>query len=186
MALRVPFIAIVVCLACTTAAAQPRALRGGHATTAEKNIVQLASDTPDLSTLVSAVTAGDLVDTLSGKGPFTVFVPTNDAFAKVPASVLTALLDPDNKDKLQQLLKYHVASGAVTSSMLKNNEQIPTVEGSDLTVKIDTDDAGSTTVMINDAKVVTADVTASNGVVHVIDAVLIPPVLEELVASLSA
>merc|ERR1712028_318039 len=129
----------------------------------KKNIVELASATADLSTLVTAVTAADLAETLSGAGPFTVFAPTNEAFEKVSPAVLTVLLDPANKDKLQELLKYHVVSGDVKSSMLTNDQKVPTLEGSDLTVKIDTDDAGQATVMINDAKVVMADVEASNG-----------------------
>jgi uncharacterized surface protein with fasciclin (FAS1) repeats len=152
----------------------------------EKNIVELAVATPALSTLVTAVKAADLVDVLSGEGPFTVFAPTNDAFDKVPAKVLTALLEPANQDKLQQLLKYHVVSGAVTSGDLKNGEEVATLEGSDVAVKIETGDDGKTTVMINDATVVSPDVMASNGVVHVIDAVLIPSALDELVAALSS
>merc|ERR1712137_201256 len=101
-----------------------------------KNIVQLAVDTPSLSTLVSTVQAAGLVDALSGTGPFTVFAPTNEAFKNVPAKVLSALLEPANKPKLQELLKYHVAAGDVKSGMLKDGQQVSTLEGNELTVSI--------------------------------------------------
>merc|ERR1712137_39495 len=146
-----------------------------------KNIVQLAVDTPSLSTLVSAVKAASLVDALSGTGPFTVFAPTNKAFEKVPTKVLSALLEPANKAKLQELLKYHVAAGDVKSGMLKDGQKVSTLEGSELTVSIK-----DGIVRLNGVtEVVQADVVASNGVVHVIDAVLVPPGLEALVASLA-
>merc|ERR1712137_846499 len=146
-----------------------------------KNIVQLAVGTPSLSTLVSAVQAASLADVLSGSGPFTVFAPTNKAFEKVPAKVLSALLEPVNKASLQELLKYHVAAGDVKSGMLKDGQKVPTLEGSELTVSIK-----DGVVHLNGvAEVVLADVVASNGVVHVIDAVLVPPGLEALVASLA-
>merc|ERR1711988_2069775 len=146
-----------------------------------KNIVQLAVGTPSLSTLVSAVQAASLADVLSGSGPFTVFAPTNKAFEKVPAKVLSALLEPVNKASLQELLKYHVAAGDVKSGMLKDGQKVPTLEGSELTVSIK-----DGVVHLNGvAEVVQADVVASNGVVHVIDTVLVPPGLEALVASLA-
>jgi len=128
----------------------------------------LASKTASLSTLVTALKAADLVDTLSGKGPFTVFAPTNDAFDAIPKATLTYLLA--NKTALTQVLTYHVVSGKVLSSDLKNGEKVMTLEGNNVTVKLD---GGG--VMINDAKVKTADVMASNGVVHIIDKVLLPP-----------
>jgi len=114
-------------------------------------------------------TAG-LVDTLSGAGPFTVFAPTNEAFAKLPHRVIRDLLKPENKAKLVELLTYHVAAGKVLSSDLKNDEKIPTLEKESVTVTID-----GKTVKINKATVTTADIEASNGVVHIIDTVLIPP-----------
>merc|ERR1712022_26465 len=136
-----------------------------------KNIVQLAVGTPSLSTLVSAVKAASLVDALSGTGPFTVFAPTNKAFEKVPTKVLSALLEPANKAKLQELLKYHVAAGDVKSGMLKDGQKVSTLEGSELTVSIK-----DGIVRLNGvAEVVQGDVVASNGVVHVVDAVLVPP-----------
>merc|ERR1711918_236711 len=135
-----------------------------------KNIVQLAAATADLSTLVTAVKAGDLVDTLSGTGPFTVFAPTNEAFAKLPKATLDYLLAPANKAKLVDVLTYHVAAGSVHAA------ELTTVEGKQVEARI----FGSKGeyVFINNARVTTADVDASNGVVHIIDTVLIPPEIE--------
>merc|ERR1711865_356053 len=133
------------------------------------SIVELAIATPDLSTLVEALKAGGLVDTLSGAGPFTVFAPTNEAFAKLPPNVLQMLLEPKNKETLAKVLTYHVVAGAVLSKDLTNNEIIKTVEGEDVTAHVTA--AG---VKINDATVKTADVIASNGVIHIIDSVLLP------------
>jgi len=138
-----------------------------------KNIVQLAAATPDLSTLVDALGAGQLIDTLKGPGPFTVFAPTNEAFAKLPAGTLESLLKPENKAKLVDILTYHVAAGSVHAADLTNREKIATVEGKD--VKAHVTRSG---IKINDARVTTADVAASNGVVHIIDTVLMPPAAE--------
>merc|ERR1712166_93551 len=137
-----------------------------------KNIVELAVATPELSTLVTALKAGALVDTLSGEGPFTVFAPTNEAFAKLSASILAHLLDPANVKELDAVLEYHVVSGAaVFSNYLTDGETIKTVEGQNVTVSI-----YNGRVFINNALVTTADVAASNGVIHIIDTVLtIPP-----------
>lgn len=137
----------------------------------EADIVDLAVETEFLSTLVAAVKAGDLVGTLKGDGPFTVFAPTNDAFAALPAGTLEMLLKPENKDKLIEILTYHVVPGKVMSSELSDGMKATTVEGSDILVHIS--DKG---VKINDANVSAADIMASNGVVHVIDQVIIPPV----------
>lgn len=137
---------------------------------AANDIVALASQTPDLSTLVSAVQAAGLVETLQGAGPFTVFAPTNAAFAALPAGTLDNLLKPENKDQLAALLKYHVLSGAVRSTDL-SNMAAPTVNGANVNVKL----GANKSVMINDANVTTADVEASNGVVHIIDKVIMPP-----------
>jgi uncharacterized surface protein with fasciclin (FAS1) repeats len=137
----------------------------------QKNIVDLAAGTPDLSTLVIALKAGKLTDALSGKGPFTVFAPTNEAFAKLPKSTLNALLDPQNIKKLDQILEYHVVAGAaVFKADIRNGETVKTLEGQNVKATI-----SSNGVFINHAKVITADVHASNGVVHIIDAVLMPP-----------
>jgi len=138
----------------------------------EKNsdIVDLAVNTEFLSTLVAAVQAGDLVETLKSDGPFTVFAPTNDAFAALPDGTLEYLLMPENKDKLVEILTYHVVPGKVLSSDLSDGMKAKTVEGSDISVHISDDG-----VKINEAKVASADIMASNGVVHVIDKVILPP-----------
>ena len=133
------------------------------------NIVDVAADTPDLSTLVEAVTAAGLAETLQGEGPFTVFAPTNAAFDALPAGELDRLLEPANKEELANILKYHVVEGEVMSTDLTNGQKAETLEGGTLTVTIN-----GKTVKINDATVATADVPASNGVVHVIDQVLLP------------
>jgi len=137
-----------------------------------KTIVDLAVSTPDLSTLVTALTAGGLVKTLSAKGPFTVFAPTNEAFDKVPAAELARLLDPANLKDLDALLTYHVASGSVFAKDITNGEKIKTVEGQSVTAQI----FMGNRIFINNAEVTTADIAASNGVVHIIDTVLSLPV----------
>merc|ERR1712048_575631 len=133
-------------------------------------IPELAEGVKDLSTLVTALGKADLVTALSASGPFTVFAPTNDAFNGLPAGVLDALLKPENKDKLVEVLKYHVASGEVLSTDLENGEQIETLEKQKVNITIDA--AG---VKVNTANVTMANVLATNGVVHIIDAVLLPP-----------
>merc|ERR1711998_52544 len=135
-----------------------------------KNIVEIAAATPDLSTLVAALGKAQLIDTLKGAGPFTVFAPTNEAFAKLPALYRQLLLDPKNMKTLQRLLTYHVAAGAVSSKNITDHEQIRTVEGQDVVAHVT-----SAGIKINDAAVTTADVLAVNGVVHVVDTVLMPP-----------
>ncbi len=135
------------------------------------DIVAVASETADFSTLVAAVSAAGLVETLQGDGPFTVFAPTNEAFAALPAGVLDALLLPENVDVLAQILTYHVVSGAVLAADVTDGE-VPTVEGQNLTLS--TVDG----VTVNGVPVATADVMASNGVIHVIGSVLLPPGLD--------
>jgi uncharacterized surface protein with fasciclin (FAS1) repeats len=134
------------------------------------NIVEVASDTDNLSTLVAAVQAAGLVETLSGEGPFTVFAPTNAAFEALPEGTVESLLQPENRDQLVKILTYHVVAGEVMSTDLSDGMMAETVEGSQITISIN--DGG---VSINDANVVAADVEASNGVVHVIDSVIMPP-----------
>lgn len=131
-------------------------------------IVDVASATEGFSTLVAAVTAADLVETLSGEGPFTVFAPTDDAFAALPEGVLDALLLPENKDVLTKILTYHVVPGQVMAADVTDGD-VATVEGQ--TIALSTADG----VTVNGAKVVQADVVADNGVIHVIDAVILPP-----------
>merc|ERR1711981_1560961 len=147
-----------------------------------QNIVELAAGTPDLSTLVTALKAGKLTDALSGKGPFTVFAPSNEAFAKLPKPVLDRLLDPKNIKELQDVLEYHVIAGAaVHKADLKFTQRVKTLEGEELfivkdhrgDVLVDNDTLSSV------ARVTTADVDASNGVVHIIDNVLIPRALDQ-------
>jgi uncharacterized surface protein with fasciclin (FAS1) repeats len=131
-------------------------------------IVEVAVATEGFSTLVAAVQAAGLVETLSGDGPFTVFAPTDAAFAALPAGVLDKLLLPENVDLLTRILTYHVLAGEVLAADVMAGT-VATVEGSDVTIAID----GGVT--INGAKVVLTDVMASNGVIHVIDAVILPP-----------
>ena len=131
-------------------------------------ILDVASGAGNFSTLVAAVTAADLVETLSGEGPFTVFAPTDEAFAALPAGVLDALLLPENKETLVKILTYHVVSGKVMAADVTDGD-VATVEGS--TVALSTANG----VTVNGAAVVSADVPASNGVIHAIDAVILPP-----------
>lgn len=135
----------------------------------DADIVDLAVQTEFLSTLVAAVKAGDLVDVLKGEGPFTVFAPTNEAFAKLPAGTLEDLLKPENKAKLVEILTYHVVPGKVMSSDLKDGMKAKTAQGSEVTISLTVGKA-----MVNNATVTTADIEASNGVVHVIDTVILP------------
>ena len=141
-----------------------------HETKIDADIVDLAISQDFLTTLVAAVKAGDLVATLKGDGPFTVFAPTNDAFAKLPAGTVENLLKPENKAQLVKILTYHVVPGKVMSSDLKNGQMAKTVEGSSIKVTLADGKA-----MINNATVTAADIEADNGVVHVIDTVIMPP-----------
>ncbi|MCX6783119.1 MAG: fasciclin domain-containing protein [Candidatus Levybacteria bacterium] len=131
-----------------------------------KNIVETAIEAGSFKTLVTAVQAAGLVDTLSGTGPFTVFAPTDEAFAKIPKETLDAVLA--DKAKLTAILTYHVVAGKVMASDVTGLTSAKTVQGDE--VKIDTENG----VMINDAKVVKADIECTNGVIHVIDSVLMP------------
>lgn len=141
-----------------------------HETRVEADIVDLAASQEMLSTLVAAVKAAGLVETLKGDGPFTVFAPTNEAFAKLPKGTVEDLLKPENKAKLAKILSYHVVSGKVMSGDLKNGQMAKTVEGSEVKVTM-----MNGKVMINNANVIKADVMADNGVVHIIDTVIMPP-----------
>lgn len=129
-------------------------------------IVDIAINNEDFSTLVTAVTEAGLVDTLSSEGPFTVFAPTNAAFEKLPAGTLEAVLQ--DKEQLTSILTYHVVSGKVMSTDLTDGMTATTVQGDDITI------GAHSGVTVNDANVVTADIEASNGVIHVIDTVLLP------------
>jgi uncharacterized surface protein with fasciclin (FAS1) repeats len=153
---------IFVTAAIVAVLAAPDAVRAGES----KDIVDTAVAAGNFKTLASALTAAGLVDTLKGKGPFTVFAPTDEAFAKIPKADLDALIA--DKAKLTKVLTYHVVAGKVMASDVMKLKEAKTVEGQ--TVKIDT----SNGVMINKSKVVKADIQASNGVIHVIDTVLMP------------
>ncbi len=137
---------------------------------ADKDIVDTAVAAGQFKTLAAALTAAGLVDTLKGPGPFTVFAPTDAAFAKLPAGTLDTLLKPESKAKLTAILTYHVVAGKVMAADVVKLKEAKTVNGAMVAVKVD---GGN--VMINNAKVATADIGASNGVIHVIDTVLLPP-----------
>jgi uncharacterized surface protein with fasciclin (FAS1) repeats len=142
---------------------------GGSMMVKSKNIVENAANSSDHTTLVSAVKAADLAGTLSGAGPFTVFAPTNEAFNKVPKATLDGLMMPEKKADLTKILTYHVVPGALMAADLKDGQKLTTVQGKDLMVSVK-----DGRVMINGANVTIADVVSSNGVTHVIDAVVMP------------
>jgi uncharacterized surface protein with fasciclin (FAS1) repeats len=133
------------------------------------NIVETAIQNGSFNTLVAAVKAAGLVDTLTGEGPFTVFAPTDEAFGALPEGTVDTLVQPENKDQLTSILTYHVVAGKVMSGDLSDGMTATTVNGGDITIKI-TDGK----VMINDAEVVIADVDTDNGVIHVINKVIMP------------
>ena len=141
------------------------ALAGGH----KHDIVDTAIKAGSFNTLVAAVQAAELVETLKSKGPFTVFAPTDEAFSQLDKATLESLLKPENKDQLVAILTYHVVAGKVMSTDITDNMQPSTVNGSSINIKL-----SNGKVMINDATVITADVDTDNGVIHVIDKVLIP------------
>jgi uncharacterized surface protein with fasciclin (FAS1) repeats len=152
-------------LTAATVLAGTTAFAGGY----KKDIVDTAVNAGTFETLVAAVSAADLVDTLKSEGPFTVFAPTDAAFAALPEGTVETLLLPENKDQLIAVLTYHVVPGKVMSTDLSDDMAAKTVQGSD--IMIDLDDG----VKVNEASVVTADIETSNGVIHVIDAVILPP-----------
>jgi uncharacterized surface protein with fasciclin (FAS1) repeats len=133
------------------------------------DIVDTAASNSDFSTLVAAVKAAGLVDALKGEGPLTVFAPTNEAFAKLPAGTVESLLLPENKDKLVQILTYHVVAGKVMAADVVKVDSAKTLEGSSVTVTVA--DGG---VKIDNANVIKTDIKTSNGVIHVIDSVIMP------------
>ena len=135
---------------------------------ANQDIVDIAAGAGDFTTLVAAVEAADLVDVLKSDGPFTVFAPTDAAFAALPEGTVENLLKPENKDQLIAVLTYHVVPGKVMSTDLVDDMKATTVQGSEITIDLDNG------VMIDNASVVTADIEAENGVIHVIDAVILP------------
>ena len=139
----------------------------GHKTS--KDIVETASSNGSFTTLVAALEAAGLVETLQGDGPFTVFAPTDEAFAKLPAGTVESLLLPENKDQLTAILTYHVVAGKVTSAQVVTLESATTVNGQDVQIRVEKD-----IVTVDGATVTAVDVMASNGVIHVIDEVILP------------
>lgn len=137
--------------------------------TASKDIVDTAVSAGSFKTLAAAVTAAGLVDTLKGKGPFTVFAPTDEAFAKLPKGTVEELVKPENKDKLVAILTYHVVAGNVTAAHVVKLSSAKTVQGSEVSIQV-----VDGKVKVDGATVVKADVKASNGVIHVIDSVILP------------
>jgi uncharacterized surface protein with fasciclin (FAS1) repeats len=142
---------------------------GQQNNTAPADIVDTAVAAGSFSTLATALTAGDLVTTLKSEGPFTVFAPTDEAFAKLPAGTVENLLKPENKDQLVAILTYHVVAGKVEAAQVVKMTSAKTVNGQEVAIRVE-----GGTVFVNDASVTTADVAASNGVIHVIDTVLMP------------
>ncbi len=140
-------------------------------TAKEKSLVEIAAGNDDFTTLVAAVKAAGLVETLSGKGPFTIFAPTNAAFDKLDKGTLTSLLKPENKDKLAAILTYHVVAGKVMAADAVKLDKAKTVNGAEFAISVKD---GS--VFLNEkSKVVKTDLVGSNGVIHVIDTVILPP-----------
>lgn len=150
------------------AAAAAAALSTAAFAGAKKDIVDTAVGAGSFETLVAAVQAAGLVDTLKGDGPFTVFAPTDDAFAALPEGTVENLLKPENKDMLTAILTYHVVPGKVMSTDLQDDMEAATVQGEAVTIDLDNG------VMVEGASVVSADIETSNGVIHVIDKVILP------------
>jgi uncharacterized surface protein with fasciclin (FAS1) repeats len=164
-----------------TSFAQKTVMVGGAAMYPNKNIIENAVNSKDHTTLVAAVKAADLVETLQSKGPFTVFAPTNAAFDKLPAGTVATLLKPENKKMLQTILTYHVVAGKMNASDIakaikagKGKATLKTVSGGTLTAWMKGKDLYTTDESGNNSKVTIADVNQSNGVIHVVDTVLLP------------
>ena len=163
--------ALMIVTALASGQAQEKTVMvGGAAMYPSKDIVDNAVNSKDHTTLVAAVKAAGLVDTLKGAGPFTVFAPTNAAFEKLPEGTVEMLLRPENKDKLRRVLTYHVVPGKVGAADVVKVSSAKTVSGDALPIQFN-----GSTVMAGKARVVKTDIAASNGVIHVIDAVLLPP-----------
>ena len=158
-------IASILCLVLATGFASA----GDYKTSGTPDIVDTAVAAGSFETLVTAVKAAGLVDTLQGSGPFTVFAPSDEAFAKLPAGTVESLLKPENKDKLVAVLTYHVVAGKVLAADVAGLSEAPTVQGQSLTVSI-----MDGVPMVDNAHVIKTDIMARNGVIHVIDAVVLP------------
>lgn len=170
---RLPHLAAALALALAVPVVASAAPAGGKthhaATQARADIVDTAVQAGQFKTLAAALQAAGLIDTLKGPGPFTVFAPTDAAFAALPAGTVESLLKPENHDRLVAILTYHVVPGRVTAAQVAGMPSARTVQGGDLDIR-----ASGGAVTVNDARVVSADVAASNGVIHVIDKVLLP------------
>ena len=142
---------------------------GGSYGKKQSDIVDTAVSAGNFNTLAAALNAGGLIETLKGDGPFSVFAPTDEAFAKLPDGTIEMLLLPENKDKLVAILTYHVVPGKVSAPEVITMQSAPTANGSDLAIKVIDE-----TVFINDSRVVATDIGASNGVIHVVDTVILP------------
>ena len=166
MKLRFPIILMTAALIFSA-----HAVAGGHTSAkATQDIVDTAISAGSFKTLVAAIQAAELVDALKGDGPYTVFAPTDEAFAALPEGTVESLLKPENQEQLQAVLMYHVVSGKIMAADIGSGAQPATLQGS--TVDVVGSDSG---VTVNGANVVSADVMTSNGVIHVIDAVILPP-----------
>ncbi|WP_415902363.1 fasciclin domain-containing protein [Neptuniibacter sp. QD29_5] len=163
---------IIKTLACFLLAVPLMATAGSYEM--KKDIVDVAAGNESFSTLVTALKAANLVGALQGDGPYTVFAPTNEAFAKLPEETLADLLKPENKKDLQAVLTYHVVAGKVDAKTAMGLSAAPSLQGENIAISL----AGGN-VMINQATVVAADVGASNGIIHVIDTVILPPSLQQ-------
>jgi uncharacterized surface protein with fasciclin (FAS1) repeats len=135
----------------------------------QADLVDTAVSAGSFNTLAAALEAGGLVETLKAEGPYTVFAPNDEAFAKLPEGTVETLLQPENKDKLVEILTYHVLAGKVTAAEVITLESATTANGSDLAIRVVGD-----TVFVNDSRVVATDIGASNGVIHVVDTVILP------------
>ena len=178
---QITLVALSAAFAVATLIAAENPMVGGAPMYANKNIVQNAMKSKDHTTLVAAVQAAGLVATLQGKGPFTVFAPTNEAFAKLPAGTVDTLLKPENKKKLTGILTYHVVAGKMTAAKLAaamkaggGKATLKTVNGENLTVKMEGNSVILTDAKGGNSQVTIADVMQSNGVIHVVDTVLMP------------
>ncbi|MGB0205617.1 MAG: fasciclin domain-containing protein [Neptuniibacter sp.] len=164
---------LIKTLACFLLAVPLMATAGSYSMKKE-NIVDVAVGNDNFSTLVTALKAADLVGALQGDGPFTVFAPTNEAFSKLPQETLNELLKPENKKDLQAVLTYHVVAGKVDAKTAMGLSEAASLQGEKIAISLD-----GSNVMINQATVVAADIAASNGIIHVIDTVILPPSISQ-------
>jgi uncharacterized surface protein with fasciclin (FAS1) repeats len=167
-------LALTATVAAPVSAQEKTVMVGGAAMFPSKNIIQNAVNSKDHTTLVAAVKAAGLVETLEGKGPFTVFAPTNAAFGKLPAGTVESLVKPENKGTLTKILTYHVVPGKLAASDLKDGMKLKTAEGEELSVKHQGDKVWIVDAKGGQSMVTISNVNQSNGVIHVVDTVLMP------------